>query len=316
MDPAMVKNLALGAVPPLVLMLVYFAIVHRRRGAEQAWWVGAVTPLVMALAVVVTYAIAFQMPTLSARASFEWLPIAAIAAGIAGAVASMERWPALVRWTPAVLAVLFGAWASARNLIGGSWSAAQTGAYLVEAGVTGVVLLGAGHVLVAKRAGIVPALVLMLFAGAASQLLVLGFFSMKVSQVAGMGASMMMAAVAVAFRRPTLRVGSGAMVFIVALSLTALAQGRLYGQATPEFVRIYAALLTLSLVGGALVQAWVADRWSARVRGAMVLGAVALPLVVGIGIAGAKWQADEKGGEEGEDPYAMPAPGVTEQARG
>jgi hypothetical protein len=305
MDPAMVKNLALGAVPPGVLALLFFLLAWRRRPAERAGPALVATPIFMALAVVFTYAITFQTPRLAPLAAFDWLPIIAIAAGVAGVFAALERLPLVVRWTPAVLALLFAAWAGAKNAIATSWTPSQTGAHLLEAVVFGIVLLGAGHSLVSRRAGVMPVASLMLFAGAACQLLVLGFFSMKVGQVAGMGASMAIAALPVARWRPATRVGPGGMVFIVVMTLAALGQGRLYGQATPEFARIYTALLTLSLVGGALVAAGLGERCSARIRTTLVLGVVALPLVAGLGIAGKKWQDEQRQQGSEPDPYAV-----------
>lgn len=315
MDPGMVKNLAMGAIPPALIAGAYFAAAWRRRPApgddqepreRAADWRAVATPLVMAAGVLLTYTLVFGAPKLRPSMAFQWLPYIVLAAGAAGSAATIKALPALVRWAPTAGALLFGAWASARGRIAGAWSGEMTAAHMLESLLVGAVVLAAAHATVSSRKGVAPVLVLMLFAGATCQLLILGYFSMKVGQVAGMAASMLIAAAAVSVWRPAFRLGAGGTVFVVVLALTTLGQGNLYGEAPPELARVYTALLLLSLVGTALVGLSLPERLGSKARGVALVGVAALPLLAGLGVAGKKWIGDQQQREQeaAEDPYA------------
>lgn len=311
MDPAMVKNLALGAIPPAFIAAVYFValwlkrspVMHADGSAIRAERRILLVPVVMTCAMVFTFMAVFGMPTLAPVTAFDWLPLIGVAAGFAGVIASLEGIPSFVRWTPAVGAMLFAAWASAKNPIASSWPAEQSAAYLLESMLMGVVVLAGANWLASRRPGLAPVLVLMLFAGAVTQLLVLGYFSMKVGQVAGMGASMLIAAAGVALWRKEFRLGPGGVTFIVVVTMAALGQGKLYGQASPELARVYAALAVLSVVGAALVGWGLSTKVGPRMRGAIVVVVAALPLLAGLGVAGKKWAAEQEAASESEYGY-------------
>ena len=311
MDPAMVKNLALGAIPPALIAAVYFvALWLKRSPVGQADGSGVrverrvvLIPVVMAATMLLTFMLVFGTPMLAPVTAFDWLPLIGVAAGVAGVIASLERAPSVVRWAPAVAAILFSAWASAKNPIANSWPAAQSAAYLLESLLAGVVVLAGATWLASRRAGLAPVLVLMLFAGAVTQLLVLGYFSMKVGQVAGMGASMLIAAAGAALWRKEFRLGPGGVTFITVMTMAALGQGKLYGQATPDLARVYAALAVLSVVSAALVAWGLPPRLGPRVRGAIVVGVAALPLLAGLAVAGKQWAAEPEAASESEYGY-------------
>lgn len=305
MDPGMVKNLALGAVPPALLVAAFFAAAWARRGeprqpeARTDWRIVA-TPLVFALAVVATYWIAFGAPTLKPVASIDWLPLIAVGAGIAGAFAAAEGLPAVVRFGPTALALALAAWGSVKNLLASASKVNLVTAELLEFALASGVAL-AGTLYVARRGRIAPILLLLLFAGGACQLLVLAYANMKVGQVVGMSASMLGAALLVALWRKNFNIGAGAVVFVVVLTMAGVLQSRLYGRAAPEIGRAYGALLILAVGAAWIVEAAAPQRWPARLRASLVVIATALPLAIGLGLAGKKWMADQQADEA--EPY-------------
>jgi hypothetical protein len=306
MEPGMVKDLALGAVTPAVIALVYFIAAWSRRpapaasgGPLQTDWRLVGTPLVMAAATIAAYILILGTPQLVPVRAMEWTPLIALAAGVAGAIAAVERLPALLRWTPVLVVVVGVWWVSARSPIAHKWTLAQAAAELVEFVLAAAVAMTAAHRLT-RASGMVGVLVLTLFAGAVSQLLVFGHFSMSLGQIAGMPAAMLGAALCVSLRRRQLQIGAGGVVFVSVIALTMLLQGRLFGAGDPDVERGYASLAILALVGAALVHAGFPPRL-ARVRAAAVVATAAIPLIVSVTFAAKNWFAQ---GEE--EQYTTP----------
>ncbi len=317
MDPAMMKNLALGAFPPMLLALVFFAAMWWKRretdapadGTQEARrfdWRVVVTPLALALATIVTYVVVMGMPKIPPWNAMEWMPFIALGAGIAGAIASIERLPGALRWPPAFVALVAAWWASARRPIETAWTNEQIAMELTEFVVSGMVAMAAG-VILTRRAGVLPIVMLLVFVGSASQLLVLGFHSMRQGQVVGMTAAALVGVAGVALWRRNLRIGPGAVVFGVVMVMTGLFQSRLYGQATNEMARVYTSLLIFSIVLAAMVHAGLPEK-RPGLRAALALIALAVPLAAATGFAAKNYFAEM---EHSDYSRATPAPSDT-----
>lgn len=301
MDP-MVKDLAIGAIIPALVAGAALAAVWAKRlsssvvsgNSAPTDWRVPVTPLIYGVAVAAGFAAILGVPEFMPTQVRNWLPFIAIAAGLAGAVVSLDRVPAAVRWS-VVSAVLLGAgWVSLQSmrsrLTGG-----QIAAEMFEFAFAGVVSLAAVSVLV-RRSRFASIIVLLIVAGATSQLLVLGFASNKIGQVAGMGASVLGPTLLIALWRPNFRLGMGAATFIVTLTLAVLFQGKLYASrdASPEgLMRVYAIVILLSPVLAAIGEVSLPVGMSPRFRALIVIGLAGLPLAAATGYAGKAYFAEK-----------------------
>jgi hypothetical protein len=312
MDPAMMKNLALGAFPPMLLAIVFFAAMWRKRreadgasgGTEDARrldWRVIAAPAVLAFATVVTYVIVMGMPGIPPGSAMEWMPFVALGAGVAGAIASIERLPGFLRWPPSFAVLVAAWWVSARRPIEASWTNEQIAMELMEFVVPAMVALAAALVLT-RRAGALPIVIMLVFVGSASQLLVLGFNSMRQGQVVGMTAAALVGMAGVAIWRRNLRIGPGAVVFGVVMVMTGLFQARLFGQATNEMARVYMSILIFSIVLGAMVYSGLPEKRPV-LRAVLALVAMGVPLAATTGYAARPYFA-----EMGESEYGSASP--------
>lgn len=306
MDLAMMKNLALGAIPPAIIAGACFLPMWWKRPAAASAkadapartdWRLVLTPLIMAFATIVTFSLVMgALPKYPPTRAMEWMPYIALAAGLAGAVAAMERLPAVFRWLPSFVVLLGAWWASSRRLIEGTWTPEQSAIELLEFVTPGLVLLAATMVMAGRRAGVSGIIVLLVLTGSVSQFLVIGYYSLVQGQIIGMTSSMLIAALGVALWRRGLRIGPGAVVFAGVMMTTVLYHGRLYGTAGAELSRGYALLVLFSAVLGSLVHAGIPEKLT-RFRAVATVATVAIPLFIGLAYTGKNYLAEMESSE-------------------
>lgn len=311
MDPGMIKNLALGAIPPGVLGLVVFALIWMRvgRGGQELAgralvWRQAATPLVLMAGFIGTYWLLFGAPVLRPTRSTQWLPVVALGAGIAGVVASLPRAPGVVRWGLVMAALLLGGWASVKNMLAQGGMTVALVEHLSGLVFGAVLALGALWSVSRARRGWAPIVLLVLYCAGVSQLLVIGSYSLALGQLAGISAAVLVGMLLVSLWRPGITMGAGGVAFVVVITQVIAMQGHLYGQGEAELKRAYAYIVPLMLVAAWIAHSALGERAGSR-RGAwIVVATAAAVLAIGIAGAGAKRDYDEKHPLIEDDPYA------------
>lgn len=294
-DTAIIRQIAMGTVPPGLAAAVLFALLWWRApagtaAASQRWRAAAcATGLGAMYAGFHAWLFGLRFPP---RESMDWLPIAAGVAVIAGLlpaftpskVAPGGSPPERFAWKVPLTALALIGWLAAGNLRK-SWSAADlvlhVGWFVL---LSGSALAGAA-VLARRRPGpVAPLTLLVVFAGA-SQMLVLAYSSLKLGQSAGLWAAFLGGALVVALVRRELSLARGAVFVSVATTAAAVFQGFLF--TSTERAAAYAGLIAASavLAGlGALVP--IAKRGPRRVVGALAPVVLALiPVMIGIALA-------------------------------
>ena len=290
LDPAILRQLAMGAIPPGVASLVLFALLWRR-GTRKS----GSRPILAALGLGLLYGafhawlFGLRFPP---RESMDWLPLAAIAAAVGScALACLPTGDHRPRWRPSIggavitIAVLgLVGWLAAGNLRK-SWSAAET---LENVGwfvlLTGLAWAGAS-VLAHRRPGPVAPLTLLIIAGGASQVLALAFSSLKFAQSAGIWAAFLGGAMVVAFFRRGLSLARGGVLPPVAVTAAAVFQAFLITSA--DRPRLYIGLLVLSAIGAGLGAAFpTTGGRGRRITGVLApIVLAAIPVVIGVAVA-------------------------------
>lgn len=289
MEPAILKQLALGVVPPGLIATALFAVLWFRKprdgGAGPTSRLRlALTPLAIAAVYVICHQFVFSRTTFPLRDSTAWFAVIAAALGLIGSVVA-----AMGKAGPRALLFLLGAafagWASSRLLIA-NWSpgerAIQLGGFAVVGAVASLAAAAAANT-PGPRRGPLPVFTLMVWVAAASQLLVLGFFSLKLSQVVGLVAAGVGGAWVIAFWRRNLELGHAGVGVVTLLTLTGVYHGTLYGGADKPYL--------LAGLAAASPLVWLAAahllplRSRPIIRGLIETGLTAAPTVAAIAIA-------------------------------
>jgi hypothetical protein len=309
MDPFIVRQLALGVIPPLVVSLVVFAVLWRRSNARlgidlpdvptrerpgAAVWV---TPLFLGLLSIVMHGVLFGGYNLPPKAGLDWMPLVALVGTVLGVLSLGVKLPAIGRWVLR-LGLVGGAGVALTWNFLGRWDAAESVAWI--GGFTLATLLtwwGAERAADAKRGMSMP-LAMSIWLGASAQIMVMGLSGLATSQAAGVLATAMIALAVVAFFRPfaTLAFGGVHVPVVVGMSLLLVA---VLPKATPRALEEPDALWTLLLYAGSVVVAWplsmLADvigpsRWRGSWKhSALRLGLLLLPLLAALGVAAARF---------------------------
>ncbi len=279
----MFMMLALGAAVPAIGSTAWAAVVLGG-GAGWRWRARALTPVVFALIIIGTHTLLFGVRV--PRSAMDWLPWIALAAG---GVASMPRTCPWSAWAPRVVLALGAAWASSIIPMRG-WSPWQAAAHL--GGFAGA-LLGVLAALdrLGDRAG--PrtlAAVLTLAAAGVSQVLVLGFYSLKLGQAAGISAALAGGVLLALLVRPRAKAAAGDLLAPVIAAAAALYQGVLYADAAQA--SWYVPCLAAGPIVAAGTHALIPERVGARRRAALTIAASALPVLAALALALATREAD------------------------
>ncbi|MCW5754202.1 MAG: hypothetical protein KIT24_05765 [Phycisphaeraceae bacterium] len=295
MDPAVLRQLAIGALPPALGGLVVFGALlaaDRPRsptlgaslGKAPARPLGLLHCIAATGIFVSSFAVAFGGVRQPPQTAFDQLPYVALAALGVGIASMMTRWGhwlgaaagaavglvALFRFKPALHEATFAETAPLVVLT----------CILVFGGVA-----GASQSCRACRAWI-AALLLLIPAAGASAMLTLGHYSLKLGQGAGVLAAMLLgiALAATLWRKRSLGVGVG--VIVAVLLGMVVVQGHLFAP-TPRSL-LYAVLTALGFILPCLVDfAPKAPRLGVFPSAGIRLLLAVLPVATGVAIAAA-----------------------------
>jgi hypothetical protein len=265
LDPGILRQLTLGIVPPGIAAVVLFALVWWKRpkdgGADEslaapASWRAFIVPLALAALYIIFHFVLFGRVTVPPKESIDWIPIVGLIAALAttrtialqahlappGRSAGLAAWLRLYAMEPVLYAAI--GWLAAGN-IHKTWTAREALVPLAGFALLTTLALAGGRRVCERRRGPVPPAVILVFAAGASQALVLGFSSLKLSQVAGLCAAFMGGALLVSFFRRGLSLAREGATVPIVITMTALYQGVLYTRT--EHPWLYTILLAASL---------------------------------------------------------------------
>jgi hypothetical protein len=257
LDPAIVKQLALGIVPPGLAGTALFAMTLRKRDAETptAGWLPRLAPLLLAALYCGAHALVLGL-RVPPRESTDWLPIAALLTGVAATFLGRgERGrAALLAGGFLRLFVLAGVGVLAAGRIRANWSAEEAAMQIGGFVLAAAVAMLSTEIVIRRRNAALAALVLLAFAAGASQVLVLGFSSLKLSQSAGLWAAMLGGAVLVGLFRRGSTLPLGIALVVVALTIAAMFQGALYTSTKQPWllIALVAASPAMAMAGSLL----------------------------------------------------------------
>lgn len=288
MEPAILRQLAVGALVPGVFATVLFALAWIPRQPEAGqprtalqtlgyWATLILVPLALPLVYLASHPIVFPMPE-TLRSSFDRLPIAAGILGVFTLSAVCVRAWALRAplWILGLvlMALSIGVERAAWN-DHTRFSAVSVGLFVL----LGMIAIASTSALMRTTRGATSALLLLIIGAGASQLLVLGFHSLKHGQAAGFAASVAGGALAVSLLRPR-RSLQGAGAAISAFTAFMMLHGVLFTE-TP-YAWLLAALVTLSPAAALLVNLMPLTGIKATLARLMLAG---LPFAIAMGIA-------------------------------
>jgi hypothetical protein len=251
MDIEVLKQLALGVIPPGIFGLLLFAMLWQRGGQDPDGATGRVGALAMGFGFVALSAIIFTGVQLPPASADRWIAPIAAGLGVLGFVLAGDSGP----WTGRVLripilafvALVSAPWIASTLLERPDGKGSGAGAGLLAVAgfvVISMATLRALRILHQRRpgAGAVGATIALL--GASSQVLVLAFDALKMGQAVGVFAAMLGGGLIVAFFRPgaTLR---WMLDVPVLTSAAAFFQGYVRGD-TVERSWVYLLLIAVS----------------------------------------------------------------------
>lgn len=242
-DPSIVKQLALGVLPPAAAGLATFTALWWRRSPAVATeelcpsvGVGGLRrsapALLLALGGWPMLHLLFGPASWPPRSSFDWLLPTMVASGVLLGLLGFVPFPRLrgpILLGAALLLLLAALLLSARNLVQGSWSATQTIIHLNLGAALGAIFLLGLERLVAQP-GRWRLFAFAAILAAASQVLVLGHFSLKLGQVVGVIAAFAGGAFLISLARPSLRQGTPLALTAGLVTTTALWQAHFFGE--------------------------------------------------------------------------------------
>jgi len=306
MEPQLIKQLALGIVPPLLVALVLFpAFWWRRRATRQelpaltpptldntradpTW----LAPLVFGLiGVVMSPIIASKLP-FPPTGGADWLAFVALAGLVMGLTAKAIRFPIVVRWLVRLAVIAAVGYVSLRAPIHGRWSPQTSALWLAGfTAITGVVFWAAERHTDRTRGPAGP-IVLLVLCFAANQLLILGYHSLKLAQYPGFFAAALGPVLILALIRPRFTLAFGGVHVPVLMTAAALLQGTFAAVVNDDapfpfvWVLMLAASPILALVGSVGPLGRLTGWKAAAVRG----GLAALPAFAAVGWAASTYE--------------------------
>jgi hypothetical protein len=304
MDPI---ALALGAVVPGTICLVAFlALAWRKDDPSRKVWLAA--PILLTLVYVGMHHWLLGKLSWPPAGAVNWLPMIALVFGVLMLADALvprfisqqraNRWQTILKIGVEIriVAAAFALWASVRT-ISADWTIEQWGR---QAGmlVGAIVIAGLAAQFASirpdvkmsdaerdrMRTGFFPILVLMLWVGSVSQLLVLGYSSLRLGQAIGFLAACLGGLMVASFFRPKLSLGQSGTFFVVALATTGLYHGVQYGttEANPY---VLAGIAMLGPVLWSVASIFLPRGMHRGWRGLLEIGVIVTPPTVALAIA-------------------------------
>jgi hypothetical protein len=296
-DPAVLRQLALGAVPPGIVATLGFALLWwRRRGRVNP---PALPPLLHRLATpcffaafyTAAHALLFGGLNVPPRQSTDWLPLFAALGAALAMVGALWRIPSpgAKRWlhiaaqgSLALVALAAMGYLGAGRAVS-NWSSRDAALHILPFALLCLVAIISAEILTRRRGGAAPAIALLITCAGAAQVLMLAFSSLKLGQSAGLAAAFFGGAMLIAFFRPRLSLAAGAAIAPLVLTFAALYHGALFTYTSRPWM--YIGCIAAAPVLAALAS-WPGTPWSQRlwVRALPPLAAL-LPVVAALVLA-------------------------------
>ena len=296
MDPEMLKQVALGTLPPFAAVFLGLLLLWREtRGpdAPRSAWRTVAAPSLLGIVYICTHLLMFGIPDWPIRRALHTLVLTALAAGVAGTMIAARRAPGVLVFALCALAAGVGAWLAARGPIA-TWGASEVALRLGGVALAGGVNALAAEYVVRHLGGRGGPVVVLIAVGGAAQVLATGFFSLSLGQAAGVGAAMLAGAIAASFAGSSRAVWQGASVVPVSAAMVAMFQGTLFAGADRPL--LLAGLCASALPAGAILLRALPRGWSGVRRTACVLLGALLPLGVAVVIGAVGWLEANKPG--------------------
>ncbi|MDX2018503.1 MAG: hypothetical protein SFY95_12800 [Planctomycetota bacterium] len=304
MDPAQIKMLATSTLPPLLLALAVFVPIWWRRRGEPTPISPANTegdprwaaPVVLGLAGIAVPWIALGAVKLPPKAAAEWIPIFAAVGLALGLLATRVRFGAVVRWLVRGLVLLAAGGAPMWRRFADESSRTEAIAWTVGFAMVMAVVWWALERSVDRVRGAGGPGVLLVFAFGASQVLVLGYYSVSLAQIAAGLAAALGVAMVMGLLRPRFTLAFGGVHAVVLVVGPALLQGMLFGQATMPVWWFAPAVLASPLMA-LLADAPMFAKLTGWKAAALRVGLASIPMLAGVGLAAATYQFPDAASE-------------------
>ncbi|MBX3358578.1 MAG: hypothetical protein KF745_09120 [Phycisphaeraceae bacterium] len=250
MDPQILKQIALGIVPPglagAALFLALF--LPTARAPKAARWQYAAASIGLAVLYIAFHAWLLGGVNLPPARSTDWLAISAIAAAVAALPSALGA-PGLASWPTRIAALALIGFVSARGVTD-SWPIGQRIALIAAFAAAACVVLWLLEWTDRRIRGPVPVMLVSLLALGANQVLVLGFHSLLLSQSAGLCAALMGGAALVALLLTSISLAGGIAVVPVMITAASLFHGLLFTET--DHGLLLAGLVAASPLGAAI----------------------------------------------------------------
>lgn len=289
MDPSMMKQLAIGTIPPglVGVMVLIFWWWRERSDPSTRHWARSLGAAALGLAFVPISALVLGKLSFPPTSGSQWVPWFGVVGAIAALVAARWSGNAALVWGVRIVAVLVVGWVSVRGQGQAGWSDAQVAEALAGFAVlTLVVLAMFDRVLGARpteRSMIVPTFVAMTMLGGIAQVLVLGFFSLALAQAAGVAAALTGGVLVGSLWKRDVIARRGMLDAPLVLGSAMLLHGYLFGDAERPW--LFVGLLAASPLAAVVARAALPSKWRAWKRGVIEVAAGFAPVAVAVGIA-------------------------------
>jgi len=290
MDPSMLKQIALGTVPPglaglAVLMLWWWRGRGANRAGALAFGAAALGVAFIPIAALVLGKFAWKPTSAS-----QWVPWFGLMSGAAAFVAT--RWSAsrAAIWIARLVAVALVGWLSVRSQAG-AWGAEKVAVTLgVFVGLSALALWAIDRSLarrcvadVAARTSLVSSLVTMVMLGGVAQVLVLAFFSLALAQTAGILAALLGGVFVGSLWKRDVALCPGVFDAPVVLGMAMLFHGCLFGDS--EHPWLFVGLIVASPLAAAVARRALPLDWQGWKRAVIEVAAALTPVAVAVGLA-------------------------------
>lgn len=289
MDPSMMKQLAIGTIPPglVGVIVLIFWWWRERGGASTRRWARSLGAAALGLAFMPISALVLGKLMFPPTSASQWVPWFGVVGAIAALVAARWSGNAALVWGVRLVAVLVVGWVSVRGQGQAGWSDAQVAEALAGFAVLTLVVLAifdrALGARPTERSMIVPAFVAMTLLGGIAQVLVLAFFSLALAQAAGVAAALTGGVLVGALWKRDVIARRGMLDAPLLLGSAMFFHGSLFGDAERPWVFI--ALMAASPLAAMVARAALPSKWREWKRAVLEVAAAVVPVAVAVGLA-------------------------------
>lgn len=240
MEEGLIAKLALGALVPgfAALGTLGAAWWRQRRSVSTLVETTAASPTIerdgepfWIMPALVASVSAVMIPILTEAKAFppvaadEWLPLIAATAGLLELGTRGARFPGALRWALRTVFFALVAAACARNMLRHSWSVSTSAMWIAGFAALALAATAVLEAVLARTRGFTAPALLLIIVGGASQILAIGYSSLKLGQSVGVVAAILGAACVVALFRPRFSLAFGGAFVPIAITASGVYAG-------------------------------------------------------------------------------------------